>query len=74
MTEDFLTENIVSFPRAVAEGTKIYKYQPCFLRDVNVVLGVDEDINENKSFLTYSLATQSATLSLPVDRQTLEEW
>nr|CAH7768308.1 unnamed protein product [Callosobruchus chinensis] len=65
---------LVTFPRLIKSDMDMYRFKSCFLRDVNVVFNVDQDVERQKSLLTYSLASIIGSLKIDVDQSVLAEW
>nr|CAI5869670.1 unnamed protein product [Callosobruchus analis] len=65
---------LVTFPRLINSDMDMYRFKSCFLRDVNVELDVDRDIERQKSLLTYSLASIASSLKIDVDQSVLAGW
>lgn len=68
------TGDLVSFPRIIPNETKLYQHRPCFLKDTNVRTGIEEDIERQRSILTYSLTSFTTSLKISLDEEQLSDW
>lgn len=70
-----LSGEFLAFPRVTRLDMKIFRYKPCFLKDTNLQLGINDDINRQRSVLTYSLSAFTSTIQLNMpDDVSLEDW
>ncbi|KAJ8957442.1 hypothetical protein NQ318_004922 [Aromia moschata] len=74
--EDYRKEDdkpLLTFPRVIKDD-KLYDYVPCPLRDVKVVLGLQDGTERHISFLTYSLSSRQSSIEFDVQAEDLRDW
>ncbi|CAG9855756.1 unnamed protein product [Phyllotreta striolata] len=62
------------FPRVIKAKAELPKTQPCVLQDIGVKFHIDEDMEEQQSFVTYPLSSSRSEIIHGVDDLTLNEW
>ncbi|XP_056631493.1 uncharacterized protein LOC130441733 [Diorhabda sublineata] len=71
---NMITGEWVHFPRFIKEDLELYRFRPGFLQDVGVEFDIVNEIERQKSFLTYSLSKSVCSLKISIKPEMLDEW
>ncbi|XP_030766042.1 uncharacterized protein LOC115890060 [Sitophilus oryzae] len=66
-------EKLDAFPRLIKEDSLIYNEFPCLMKDVNILINIEDDVRRQRDTLTYSLSCQLSDI-FSVSQITLEDW
>lgn len=74
--DDFLSLSgeLITFPRIIEKDACLYLHHPCMLKDTNVRIAIGQDIEQQRSVLTYELTTYTSSVLTNVSQQQMSEW
>ncbi|KAL1501396.1 hypothetical protein ABEB36_006720 [Hypothenemus hampei] len=66
-------DKFLVFPRLIREDVLLYKPYPCLLKDLNVILDVENDLMNQQATLSYSLS-QKLSDTFSISAANLSDW